>query len=134
MYIFSNTFYWCYKHLPLHWAFYGVLWSFPFFPFTSCSFHFSLFFFYNFFNLIFKTVTLLSHLFLHLPFLLFFSPTVNLNVDKSYHLPLNHISTLCFFSFFFSLNIFMFCFHLFDSPLCTCFSYFPVWVVYLVSF
>ena len=30
MCIFSNTFYCCYKPLPLHWAF-AVLWSFPFF-------------------------------------------------------------------------------------------------------
>ena len=32
MYIFSHSFYCCYKPLPLLWAF-AVLWSFPFFPF-----------------------------------------------------------------------------------------------------
>ena len=72
--ILSHTFYCGYKPLHLHWAF-GVLWRFPFYSFfLSSLFRFFLFSFIILtFNVLESTMFFL-HLFLCLPFLLFFSP------------------------------------------------------------
>ena len=76
MCVFSHTFYCCYKPLPLHWAF-AALWSFPFFFFFFflLPFYFS-FLFFRIFIFIFleELIIFFLHLFLCLPFLLFFSP------------------------------------------------------------
>ena len=104
MCIFSHSFYCCYKPLHLHWAF-AVLWSFPFFlllPFFKKSFLFFIILTFNFF----KPIIFFLHIFLCLPFLLFFSPCSSSLMYINLHLPLFNFAYL-FFLFFlsFPLNI-----------------------------
>ena len=102
MYIFSHTFYCCYKRLPLHWAF-ALLWSFPFFFLSSSTFFFS-FFIVLIFNFL-KPIIFFLHLFLCLPFLLFFSPCSSSLMYINLHLPLFNFAYLFFLFFlFFPLN------------------------------
>ena len=112
---FSHTFYCCYKPLPLCWAF-SVLWNFPFF--------FLLPFFPPFYNFNFlKTTIFFLHLFLCLPFLLFFPPLMYINL---LHIPLFNFAYLFFLSllsFLSSQHVCWFCFHCFIPHLAPCFSF-----------
>jgi len=94
MWIFSHPFY-CYKPLPLHWAFAfcGVSLFFFFLPPFSSFFTVLIF---NFFNLLYFFL----HLFLCLPFLLSFSPCSQpLMYINLLYLPLSNFAYLFFLSF-----------------------------------
>jgi len=116
MCIFNRTFFGWYKSLPQKkkkkknlclyiglLQFGGLFLSFPFFLSSSIFFLFSLILIFNFLNLLYFFL----HLFLHLPFLLFFSPcNQSLTYINLLHLPLT-LRVYSFYIFFlsFPLNI-----------------------------
>ena len=127
MYIFSHSFYCCYKPLPLCWAlqFCGVFLFSPFLLSSSIFFSF-LFFMILSFNFL-KTVIFFLPLFLCLPFLLCFPPcSYSLMYVNPLHLPLFNFAYLFFLVFLsFPLNIFVSFIFI---------ALFPTWHLALVSF
>ena len=129
MCIFRHSFYCCYKHLPLHWAF-AILWSFPFF--------FNFLFFSLFYNFNFQAIIFFLHLCLCVPFLPFFSPcSKSLMYINLLYLPLFSFAYLFFLSFLSFLSsqlICQFCFHCFIPQMAPCFSFVFQFVLQLVLF